>query len=387
MPRGRPDPSPSWRRHYRGGRPPWWPEGEPWPPRGRPATEAWRRMRARFMRRAAAFIAAIVVITTVLSSLVEWTMRAVLHVGPGGPPGWTLFHPLLIALVIFVLVVTFGGPRAVRRVAGPIEDVLAALGRAADGDFAVRVPEEGPPEARTLTRSFNTMAERLQREDEQRRDLLTDISHELRTPLAVLQGTLEGMLDGVYPRDNEHLAMSLEETRTLARLIEDLRTLATAERAALQLSKAPLDVRDVARDAVASFGDQAAAAGVTLTLGAEAGPPPVIDGDAERIRQVLNNLIGNALRYTPRGGAVSVHARVAGDRVELAVADSGAGISPVDLPHVFDRFYKSKESRGSGLGLAIVKSLVEAHGGEVSADSRAGRGTSITIILPRGGAV
>ena len=386
MPRGCPDPPPSWGSRSRGGRPPWWPEDEPWPPSGRPATEAWRRMRARFLRRAAGFIAAMVVFTTVLSSLVQWTMRAVFHIGPGGPPGWGFFHPLLIALVVFVLVIAFGGPRAVRRMAGPVEDVLAALGRAGDGDFAARVPVQGPPEARTLARSFNTMAERLQREDEQRRDLLTDISHELRTPLAVLQGTLEGMLDGVYPRDNEHLVMSLEETRTLARLIDDLRTLATAERAALQLNRTPLDLRDVARDAVAAFGDQAAAAGVTLTLAAAAGPPPVVDGDAERMRQVLNNLIGNALRYTPSGGIVTVRTRAAGDRVELTVEDSGAGISPADLPHVFDRFYKSKESRGSGLGLAIVKSLVEAHGGAVSAVSQASRGTSITMILPRGGA-
>lgn len=384
MPRGCPDPPPFWRHRSRGGRPPWWPEDEPWPPRGRPATEAWRRMRARFLRRAAVFIAAIVVFTTVLSSLVQWAMRAVLHVGPGGPPGWAFLHPLLIALVV-VLVITFGGPRAVRRMAGPVEDVLAALGRAADGDFAARVPEQGPPEARTLARSFNTMAERLQREDERRRDLLTDISHELRTPLAVLQGTLEGMLDGVYPRDDEHLATTLEETRTLARLIEDLRTLATAERAALQLTRTPLDLRDVARDAVAAFGDQAAAGGVTLTLADEAGPPPVVDADAERMRQVLNNLIGNALRYTPRGGAVTVRASSDGNRVGLAVEDSGAGIAPEDLPHVFDRFYKSKDSRGSGLGLAIVKSLVEAHGGEVTAESRAGRGTSIRVVLPRGG--
>ena len=389
MRRGCPDPSFGWRRPYHGGRPPWWPEGEPWPPSGRPATEAWRRMRARFLRRAVLFIAAVVVFATALSFFVQWTMHAALHLGPampGGPPGWMFVRPLFVALVIFVLAVAFGGSRAVRRMAGPVEDVLAAFGRAADGDFAARVAEQGPPEARILAHAFNSMAERLQREDEQRRDLLTDISHELRTPLAVLQGILEGMLDGVYPRDNEHLAMSLEETRTLARLIEDLRALATAERAALQLTRAPLDLRDPARDAVASFGDQAAADGVALALADEAGPPPVVDADAERIRQVLNNLIGNALRYTPRGGAVTVRARAAGDRVELIVEDTGTGISPEDLPHVFDRFYKAKDSRGSGLGLAIVKSLVDAHGGTASAERRPGGGTSIKIVLPRRGA-
>jgi signal transduction histidine kinase len=228
------------------------------------------------------------------------------------------------------------------------------------------------------------MAERVQRQEEQRRNLLTDISHELRTPLAVLQGTLEGMLDGIYPRDNEHLAAGLEETRTLARLIEDLRTLATAESAGLRLATAPVDLAELARDALAAFNDQAASAGVTLAFTAEPGPAAIVEADAERMRQVLNNLIGNALRYTPRGGAVKIRTYALGDaRVGLAVEDTGTGISPGDLPHIFDRFYKSKDSRGTGLGLAIAKSLVQAHGGEIAAESEPGRGTAIRIVLPR----
>ena len=370
-------------------RPPWWPDEEPWPPRGRPATEAWRRMRGRFLRRAVVFFAAVVVFTSLVSSLVQWGMRGVMHMAgapPGAavPPGWGALHPLLVVLVVLVLAITLGGPGAFRRMAGPVEDVLAALGRAADGDLSARVPERGSPEGRTLARSFNTMAERLQREDERRRNLFTDISHELRTPLAVLQGTLEGMLDGIYPRDNEHLALGLEETQTLARLIEDLRTLATAESAGLSLTTASVDLAELARDAVAAFNDQAASAGVTLIVAGEPDPPPVVEVDAERIRQVLNNLIGNALRYTPRGGTVRLRCYPAGaGRVGLAVEDTGTGISADDLPHIFDRFYKSKESRGTGLGLAIAKSLVEAHGGEIAAESEPGRGTSIRIVLPR----
>lgn len=387
--RGCGPPLPWMRARHGGGPPPWWPEGEPWPPRGRPATEAWRRMRRRFLRRAVLFFAAVVVFTSLLSSLVQWGMRGMMHLAgapPGAvaPPAWGALHPLLVVLVVVLLVAVFGGSGGFRRMAGPVEDVLAALGKAADGDLSARVPERGSPEGRTLARSFNIMAERLQRENEQRRNLLTDISHELRTPLSVLQGTLEGMLDGIYPRDNEHLALSLDETKALARLIEDLRTLATADSAGLSLMKAPVDLAELARESIAAFNDQAVSAGVALTFDAESGPPPIVEADAERVRQVLGNLIGNALRYTPRGGTVRLRCYPAGPGgVGLAVEDTGTGISADALPHVFDRFYKSKESRGTGLGLAIAKSLVEAHGGEIAAESEPGRGTAIRIVLPR----
>jgi signal transduction histidine kinase len=291
---------------------------------------------------------------------------------------------LLTAAIVVVLMMLLAGPRAYRRVARPVEDVMAALGRAADGDFSARVPERGSAEGRTLARAFNAMAERLQRDDERRRALLTDISHELRTPLAVLQGTLEGMLDGIYPRDTEHLSVGLEETQTLARLVEDLRTLATAESAELRLTKAPVDLGVLAKDAIAAFEAQASSAGVALALAPEAGPAPVVEADAERLRQVLNNLISNALRYTPRGGTVRVRLYEAGlEHAGVAVEDTGTGIAAADLPRIFDRFYKSKDSRGSGLGLAIAKSLVAAHGGEISAESDPGHGTSIRVILPR----
>ncbi len=348
-------------------------------------------MRRHFLRRALVFFAAVVLFTSAASTIVQWVIRTALRVAgapavsPTALPSWAAaLQSLLTVLLVVGLVIAFAGPRAFRRFARPVEDVMAALGRAADGDFSTRVPVGGSPEGRTLAQAFNTMADRLQRQDEQRRNLLTDISHELRTPLAVLQGTLEGMLDGVYPRDDEHLALSLEETQTVARLVEDLRTLATTDSAGLRLVTAPTDLAELAKDAIAAFTDQAAAAGVTLSFAGEPAPPPIVEADAERIRQVLHNLIGNALRYTPRGGAVRVRGYAAGaDRVGLAVEDTGTGISPDDLPHVFDRFYKSKDSRGSGLGLAIAKSLVEAHGGEITAESEPGRGTSIQIELPR----
>jgi two-component system, OmpR family, sensor histidine kinase BaeS len=347
-------------------------------------------MRGRFFRRAMLFFAAVAVFASIVSAIVQWSIHAVLpERGAAGPyvvrHGWAvLAHPVLTAAIVVALVMLLAGPRTYRRMAGPVEDVMAALGRAADGDFSVRVPEHGSPEGRTLARAFNTMAERLQREDERRRTLLTDISHELRTPLAVLQGTLEGMLDGVYARDTEHLALGLEEAQTLARLVEDLRTLATAESVGLRLTKAPIDLGVLAKDALAAFRDQAASAGVTLAFDPAEESGPVVEADAERLRQVLNNLMSNALRYTPGGGMVRVRCYgVDANRAGLAVEDTGTGIAAGDLPHVFDRFYKTTESRGSGLGLAIAKSLVQAHGGEISAASEPGRGTSIRIVLPR----
>jgi len=339
-------------------------------------------MRRHFRRRAVVFLAAVILLAAGLSTVLRWGARDVLRL-LGVPAGWVGIGETLLATAFTVLVVTavlVGA--ATRRVAEPVEEVMAALGRAADGDFSARVPEHGSPEARTLARSFNAMAERLQRHEAERRNLFTDISHELRTPLTVVQGTLEGMLDGVYPRDAEHLSMSLEEIQVLGRLIEDLRTLATAESAGLELTKAPTDLAALAGDAVASFEGQAAAGGVTLRLAADHGLPPV-DVDAERIRQVLNNLLSNAIRYTPRGGTVQVrYAGEGAERVRISVQDTGVGIPPEDLPHVFDRFHKSRDSRGSGLGLTIARSLVEAHGGEISAQSRAGQGTSIDVVIP-----
>lgn len=366
----------SWR-----GRPPWWPEGEPFPPAGPPGGEAWRGMRRHFLRRAVFFFASVVILTVGLSTLVLWAAARVLGILQG-PAGLSGFGQAVLAVLLGLVLtgVVFAG-RAFRRMAAPVGDLMAALGRVADGDYSARVRERGPREARTLTRAFNAMADRLERQEEQRRSLLMDISHELRTPLAVLLGNLEGMLDGVYPRDEAHLSLILEETQVLARLIEDLRTLALAESLGLRLEKVPTDLAEIAKDTLASFQPQAEAAGVAVLLEAVPDLPPA-DVDPERIRQVLTNLLSNALRYTPRGGTIRVRTVEDPGRIVLSVEDSGTGIPADELPRVFDRFYKSKDSRGTGLGLAIAKSLVEAHGGEISAHSALGKGTTIRVALP-----
>jgi signal transduction histidine kinase len=307
---------------------------------------------------------------------------------PGMMP-WMMTGPLrflgpLVALLFIIAIVT-GVVRGFRRVAVPVRDLMEAAGRVEFGDYAVRVPENGPRDVRDLARAFNAMTARLQVNEEQRRKLLADVTHELRTPLSVVQGNLEAIVDGVYPADDAHLGPLLEETRVLARLIEDLRTLSLAESGVLKLQREPTDLGILITEAVASFRAQAEAAGVQIQAHL-ADDLPLLEIDPVRIREVLSNLIANALRYTPPGGTVTIEARTNGS-VEIAVRDTGAGIPGERLPHIFDRFYKSDESHGSGLGLAIAKNLVAAHDGGIVAESEPGRGTTIRFTLPNSATV
>jgi signal transduction histidine kinase len=226
------------------------------------------------------------------------------------------------------------------------------------------------------------MTARLQANESQRKQLLADVTHELRTPLTVMQGNVEALLDGVRPLDREHVATLLEETKVLARLIDDLRTLSLTESGALALHRETIDLAAVARDVVRSFSDQAQRAGVAL--GSTADGPTAIDADPLRVREILTNLVSNALRYTPAGGTVAIELRGAGGRIEVTVRDTGTGIAPDAVAGIFDRFSKSTDSPGAGLGLAIAKGLVEAHGGAIRAESAPGQGTRIVFTLPVG---
>ncbi len=368
-------------KHFFHHRPPWWPEDEAWPPSGPPGPRPWRRMRGRFFWRVAGLLAFLSLFTASLCTLAFWlTLIGAEMAGvPRGAVPFLGFSSFVVVVVGFVLV-----GRMLARLTSPIGDLMEAAGRVAEGDYAARVAERGPREVRSLARAFNAMAMRLQANEATRRNLLADVTHELRTPLTVIQGNLEGLLDGVYLRDDAHLSPILEETRVLARLVDDLRMLALAESGALKLQKEPTDLAVLLSEAAASFRAQADAAGVTLSI-ETASDLPLLDLDPERMRQVLSNLIANALRYTPFGGMIRVHAENGGKHVTVSVSDSGPGIPRDNLPHVFDRFYKSDESRGMGLGLAIAKQLVTAHGGEISAQSEPGRGTTIQFTLPGAG--
>jgi signal transduction histidine kinase len=272
--------------------------------------------------------------------------------------------------------------RSLRRAALPVNDLLEGVSRVADGDYSQRVDEQGSAEMRDLVHAFNEMTSRLEMNEQQRKDLLADVTHELRTPITVIQGNLEGMLDGIYPADPAHLEMILEETQVLSRVIEDLRTLSLAEGGALKLQFQPTDLAELLEETAEAFCARAEAGGVQICV--EAPPSGLLaEADPTRIREVTGNLIANALRYTPAGGEVRLSTWLgAGGEIRVSVRDSGQGIRAEDLPHIFERFYKGSDSHGTGLGLAIAKSLVTAHHGEIQVISQEGQGTTIEFTLP-----
>jgi signal transduction histidine kinase len=294
---------------------------------------------------------------------------------------------LALALPLLAVVLSV---RTVRGVAIPLTEILAAIDAVADGDLNVRVPERGRGEMDRLARSFNRMIDELARTDAQRRNLTADVAHELRTPLHIIQGNLEGILDGVYQPTPDHIEATLEETRLLTRLVDDLRTLSLAESGQLLLRRGPVDIGDLLADVSTSFSGQAEAAGVALRLLDLPGATEalVVDGDADRLDQVLSNLLANALRHTPPDGSITLSAAAANSTVRITIADTGQGITPEDLPFIFDRFWRGDRARshtagvGSGLGLSIANQLVTAHGGEIEVTSQVGRGTTFVISLP-----
>lgn len=286
--------------------------------------------------------------------------------------------------------------RTFRRVTTPLANVMAAADAVATGNLSIRVPERGADDFGRLAQSFNQMVTELERNDQQRRNLTADVAHELRTPLHIIQGNLEGILDGVYEATPEHINATLEETRHLARLVDDLRTLSLAESGQLPLVRASVDVQDLLADVVVSFGAQAELKGIGLQVassewrrtGMENEEEYLIEADAGRLNQVLSNLVMNALRHTPTGGQITLAAERQGDFVQIRVCDTGEGIAPADLPFLFDRFWRGDRARthtegvGSGLGLAIARQLIQAHGGQIAVESTVGEGTTFTIHLP-----
>jgi signal transduction histidine kinase len=273
----------------------------------------------------------------------------------------------------------------------PLRRLTAAAEGIARGDLSQRVPVASHDEVGELAATFNFMATELERAESLRRNMTADVAHELRTPLSVVRGKLEGILDGVYPATPEHIEPVLEATELLTYLVDDLRLLAQAEAGQLVLDKQGINIGDLLRDVQVNFDPQAFDRGVTLALDL---PPelPQVSADWHRVAQVLGNLLTNALRPTLQGGHVTLSAAASEGTVKVTVADTGAGISPQDLPYVFDRFWRGEKSRsraggGTGLGLAIAKQLVELHGGAIGVDSTPGAGSTFWFTLPTNGLV
>lgn len=358
-----------WQMGGRGRRPPWWPEGEAWPP----PPEAWERVRHRFMRRVARFVVVALLALALVLAGMAWIVGQLMGTG------WAGGLALVLAVAAFLILARWA-VRTVRATTVPLGEIMAGVARMGAGEVGVQVPERGPRDVQALASAFNAMSERLAATEAQRRRLFADVSHELRTPLTVLQGNLEAMLDGVYPADREHLELVRDEAQQLERLIDDLRTLSLAEAGALALNREPVDLAELAREVAAAFATQAATAAVGLSVEADA--PVELELDPHRVRQVITNLVANAMRHTPPGGRVTISVERRTDQVRLEVRDTGSGMAPEETAQAFDRFWRSGERAGAGLGLAIVRDLVRAHGGEVWIESEPEAGTIVTCELP-----
>ncbi len=327
--------------------------------------------------------------------------------GPGGLMGQHTLQVQQDAILTIVLIALGGAAVAsllgfllARRITRPLDRLGDAASAVARGDLARRsgLGDRGD-EIGSLGRSFDTMAASLEQAEAARRRFFQDAAHELKTPLAVITATTNAVLDGVYQHDDRHLETIRDQSRLLARLVDDLRTISQAEEGGLPLATEVLDVAQLLDQAAGSFAGRAAQAGLRITT-STAGPLAV-RGDPDRLRQVLAALLDNAVRVTPSGGLIELEAGVVGSsaaagsrdsvgggRVRIAVRDSGPGVPGEHLPHLFERFYQADPARDrasgtSGLGLAIVRALVEAHGGTVGAESGPGGGAAFWLELPR----
>ena len=296
-------------------------------------------------------------------------------------------NSLWLAALVAILTGVALGYFFSRLISGPMKQLTLAARKVATGDFSQRVSTKTDDEIGEVSVAFNTMAEQLDSKEKSRRQLLADIAHELRNPLSIIQGNLEAWLDGVITPTSDQVASVYDETVLLSRLITDLRDLSLAEAGQLKLQQKATELGEFIFAEIASVQNRCQEKKISISADMPAGLPLALI-DKDRIRQVLHNLVDNALRYTPEGGAIEIGAEY--DKpgwVTLSVSDTGAGISRKDLPHVFDHFYKADRSRqrghgGAGIGLAMVKRVVELHGGTVWVRSRKGKGTTFYFTLP-----
>lgn len=336
-------------------RPEWWPEGEHWPP-GHP------RDRFRWW--------------WLIPPLLLFGLCGISYAIKESGRGffWFPWFPILFFLFFFLI-----GRRRYRPRFFPVRSLVNATSRLAEGDYSVRVDEvEGGP-LREVVASFNEMAKRLESASAQRRQLLADLGHELRTPLTVLQGEIEALIDGVHPPEPDQLNRLLEEIAVMSHLLDDLRTLSLSEAGELKLEKEEVDLPGLLEEVVSSYRGVADRAGVNIVI---EGGRAAVEADPVRLREVIANLLSNALRHSQARDVVTIGHQSTATGHEVAVIDQGPGIAPDLLPRIFERFVRGPDSTGTGLGLAIARDLVRAHGGVIEAHNRPEGGTEIRFTLP-----
>jgi len=288
---------------------------------------------------------------------------------------------LIAAAVAFVI-----GLILTRQITRPVRALISGVRHLTKGELSYRVDVKSRDEIGELADSFNIMASGLEKGEQSRRQLTADIAHELRTPLTIIEGTVDGIIDGVFQPDTEQLRSIKEQTALLTRLISDLRDISLAESGQLELNLNSTDMVELVRRVVSNYEINTRENNIRIKLKEE---PQIfgIEADTIRMEQVISNLLTNATRHTPSGGSITVTVKRGEGGLEISVADTGEGIAPEDLPHVFERFYRAGSSRarkegGTGLGLSIVKQMVEAHGGKVWVESKMGTGSIFSILLP-----
>ncbi|MCE7984425.1 MAG: HAMP domain-containing protein [Caldilinea sp. CFX5] len=293
----------------------------------------------------------------------------------------------LIRYIAFIAVVGLSLLLVRQRIIQPIKAMQQASLRIADGNYHERLPTYRSIELNALAQAFNQMVATIEASEQRRVELIGDVAHELRTPLSSIQATLEGLIDQVLEPEPDTLFSLQDEVRRLQRLVQQLEALSRAESGNMVLKQASLDLRTLLQAVCGRLGIQFEDKGVALQVELPAQLPPV-RGDADRLAQVFINLLGNALQYTPAGGAVTVRVRQDQAWVITEVSDTGIGIPPDQLTRIFERFYRVDKSRarssgGHGIGLTIAKHLVQAHGGRIWATSRGlGYGATFTVTLP-----
>jgi two-component system OmpR family sensor kinase/two-component system sensor histidine kinase BaeS len=292
---------------------------------------------------------------------------------------------LVVGAALAVVLGAIMGALLSQRLMAPLQRLAAAARAVAGGDLDHKVEVEGSAEIVEVGNAFNEMTTALSESERQRQNMVADVAHELRTPLSVVQGNLRAILDDVYELDKAEISRLYDETRLLSRLVDDLRELALADAGQLRLTLRPTDLAPIIQDSIDNLALGAEAQEVTLSASLPDALLPV-QADPDRVAQVLRNLLANALRYTPAGGTVTVDAGSYGGMVEVAVADTGGGIDPRDLPHIFERFWRADPARvrmgSTGLGLSIAQTLIEAQGGRIWAESAPGQGSTFRFTLP-----